>query len=81
MIHGAHVIIYSKDSEADRAFLRDVLNYKAVDAGHGWLIFALPPAEVTGRLLRAVNAFETVQHDDVALVALRVTPERRRVPR
>ena len=46
MIHGAHVIIYSKDAEADRAFLRDVLQYKSVDAGHGWLIFALPPAEV-----------------------------------
>lgn len=46
MIHGAHVIIYSKDSEADRAFFRDVLKYDFVDAGHGWLIFALPPAEV-----------------------------------
>ena len=46
MIQGAHVIIYSKNSEADRAFFRDVLNYKSVDAGHGWLIFALPPAEV-----------------------------------
>jgi len=46
MIHGAHVIIYSKNSEADRAFFRDVLEYKSVDAGHGWLIFALPPAEV-----------------------------------
>ena len=33
-------------SKADRAFLRDVLKYKSVDAGHGWLIFALPPAEV-----------------------------------
>ena len=46
MIHGAHVIIYSKDADADRAFIRDVLQYKSVDAGHGWLIFALPPAEV-----------------------------------
>jgi catechol 2,3-dioxygenase-like lactoylglutathione lyase family enzyme len=46
MIHGAHVIIYSKDAEADRAFFRDVLQYESVDAGHGWLIFALPPAEV-----------------------------------
>ena len=46
MIHGAHVVITSKDPEADRAFFRDVLNYKSVDAGHGWLIFALPPAEV-----------------------------------
>src|SRR3954469_21373797 len=46
MISGAHVVIYSKDSDADRAFFRDVLQYKSVDAGHGWLIFALPPAEV-----------------------------------
>ncbi|MEO5767243.1 MAG: extradiol dioxygenase [Polyangia bacterium] len=46
MIYGAHVIIYSRDAEADRAFIRDVLEYESVDAGHGWLIFALPPAEV-----------------------------------
>ena len=46
MINGAHIIIYSKDAEADRAFLRDVLGFLHVDAGHGWLIFALPPAEV-----------------------------------
>jgi hypothetical protein len=46
MIHGAHVIVYSKDADADRAFFRDVLKYPSVDAGHGWLIFALPPAEV-----------------------------------
>jgi catechol 2,3-dioxygenase-like lactoylglutathione lyase family enzyme len=45
MISGTHVIIYSKDAEADRAFFRDVLGFKSVDAGHGWLIFALPPAE------------------------------------
>lgn len=45
MITGAHVIIYSKDPEADRKFFRDILNFPAVDAGHGWLIFALPPAE------------------------------------
>src|SRR5256885_4227633 len=46
MINGAHVIIYSKDAEADRAFFRDVLHFPAVDAGRGWLIFALPPAEL-----------------------------------
>jgi len=46
MIFGAHVIVYSKDAEADRAFLRDVLGFPSVDAGHGWLIFALPPSEV-----------------------------------
>jgi len=46
MINGAHVIIFSKHAEADRAFFRDVLKYPSVDAGHGWLIFALPPAEL-----------------------------------
>jgi hypothetical protein len=38
--------VYSKDGEADRQFLRDVLGFSSVDAGHGWLIFALPPAEL-----------------------------------
>jgi catechol 2,3-dioxygenase-like lactoylglutathione lyase family enzyme len=45
MIFGAHIVVYSKNAEADRAFFRDVLGLKSVDAGHGWLIFALPPAE------------------------------------
>jgi catechol 2,3-dioxygenase-like lactoylglutathione lyase family enzyme len=45
MIFGAHIIVYSKDADADRAFLRDVLGFRPVDAGHGWLIFALPPSE------------------------------------
>ena len=45
MISGAHVILYSKEAEADRAFFRDVLGFKSVDAGHDWLIFALPPGE------------------------------------
>lgn len=45
MISGAHVILYSRDAEADRAFFRDVLGFPHVDAGHGWLIFALPPSE------------------------------------
>jgi catechol 2,3-dioxygenase-like lactoylglutathione lyase family enzyme len=45
MISGAHVIVYSTDPEADRAFFRDVLGLASVDAGHGWLIFSLPPAE------------------------------------
>src|SRR5215831_6258030 len=46
MFFGAHFLIYSKDADADRAFLRDVLQFRSVDVGHGWLIFALPPAEV-----------------------------------
>lgn len=45
MLSGAHVVIYSKNAEADRAFFRDVLGFKSVDAGHGWLIFVLPPGE------------------------------------
>jgi catechol 2,3-dioxygenase-like lactoylglutathione lyase family enzyme len=45
MINGAHVVIFSKNAEADRAFFRDMLKLSAVDAGHGWLIFAMPPAE------------------------------------
>jgi hypothetical protein len=45
MIYGTHVIVYSENAEADRAFFRDVLKFASVDAGHGWLIFAMPPAE------------------------------------
>src|ERR1043166_3115235 len=46
MIIGAHSIIYSKKPEADRAFLRDVLQLTSIDVGGGWLIFGLPPSEV-----------------------------------
>src|SRR5262245_16812873 len=46
MINGAHVIVYSNDAEADRAFLRDVLGLPHVDVGGGWLIFGMPPSEV-----------------------------------
>jgi catechol 2,3-dioxygenase-like lactoylglutathione lyase family enzyme len=46
MLTGAHVVIYSKDAEADRKFFRDILGFRYVDAGHGWLIFGLPAAEV-----------------------------------
>jgi catechol 2,3-dioxygenase-like lactoylglutathione lyase family enzyme len=45
MIFGAHIVLYTTDAEADRAFFSDVLGLKSVDAGHGWLIFALPPSE------------------------------------
>ena len=46
MITGAHAIIFNPDAEAVRAFFRDTLGFKSVDAGGGWLIFALPPAEL-----------------------------------
>jgi hypothetical protein len=46
MITGVHAIVYSDKADAVRAFFRDVLQYPSVDAGRGWLIFALPPAEI-----------------------------------
>src|SRR4051812_29566345 len=46
MINGAHIVLYSKNAEADRAFIRDVLKFSYVDAHSGWLIFKLPPAEM-----------------------------------
>ena len=45
-ITGAHMLLYTTEPEALRAMLRDVFGWKYVDAGHGWLIFALPPAEM-----------------------------------
>ena len=46
VIAGAHTILFAEDAAAARAFFRDVLGFAGVDAGEGWLIFALPPAEV-----------------------------------
>jgi hypothetical protein len=46
MISGTHAMIFSADAEADRAFLRDVLELPCIDGGGGWLIFKLPPAEL-----------------------------------
>ena len=46
MITGTHILIYTSNPEADRAFFRDVLDFRAVDVGHGWLIFTAPPSEI-----------------------------------
>jgi predicted enzyme related to lactoylglutathione lyase len=46
VINGVHALIYTRDAQALRAFLSDVLGFSSVDAGGGWLIFALPPAEL-----------------------------------
>lgn len=46
MIIGCHAIIYSKNPERDRVFIKDVLKFPYVDVGNGWLIFVLPPSEV-----------------------------------
>jgi catechol 2,3-dioxygenase-like lactoylglutathione lyase family enzyme len=67
MINGAHVIIYSRDPEADRAFFRDTLGYHHVDAGHGWLVFGLPPAELALHPTDGEQAHEMfLMCDDVA---------------
>jgi catechol 2,3-dioxygenase-like lactoylglutathione lyase family enzyme len=55
MITGAHVLLYSEKPEADRAFFRDVLGFRSVDAGGGWLIFKLPLSEA---------AFHPTDHGD-----------------
>jgi len=71
MITGAHVIVYSADAEADRVFLRDVLGLRGVDVGEGWLIFALPPAEVAVHPAEHDHSHELylLTEDVVALVA------------
>src|ERR1022692_3851380 len=71
MINGVHSVIYSINPEADRAFLRDVLKLPAVDVGHGWLIFGLPPAEVAVHPAEKNNVHEFyLMCDDVtALMA------------
>ena len=53
MVSGTHVVLYSRDPEADRVFFRDVLGFRFVDDGGGWLIFALPPAELAVHPLSA----------------------------
>jgi len=73
VITGAHVILYSSEPDAVRAILGDVFGWRSVDAGKGWLIFALPPAEV------AVHPADAPQHElflmcddlDVTLAELR----------
>ncbi|OBG13026.1 extradiol dioxygenase [Mycolicibacterium celeriflavum] len=74
MITGAHVIVYSRDAEADRAFFRDVLEYPNVDAGGGWLIFKLPPAEVAVHPAEGASAHELyLMCDDVTATVERLS--------
>jgi catechol 2,3-dioxygenase-like lactoylglutathione lyase family enzyme len=67
VITGSHVIVYSRDADADRAFFRDVLQYPHVDAGGGWLIFKLPPAEVAVHPVDGPQSHELyLMCDDIA---------------
>ena len=62
MINGLHAVVFSQDADATRAFLRDVLGLPHVDAGDGWLIFAVPPAEI------AAHPAETAGRNDLYLM-------------
>ena len=73
MINGTHVIVSSQDAEADRRFFKDTLCFEAVDAGHGWLIFALPPAEV------AVHPTDSTPASELYLMCDDVVAERQRL--
>jgi hypothetical protein len=66
VIFGSHVILFSADAEADRAFLADELNFEHIDAGGGWLIFALPPAETAVHPSDAPSAELYFMCDDLA---------------
>jgi catechol 2,3-dioxygenase-like lactoylglutathione lyase family enzyme len=58
MITGVHGIVFSEDADALRAFFQDILGFPSVDAGGGWLIFALPPAEVAAHPAEASGRHE-----------------------
>jgi predicted enzyme related to lactoylglutathione lyase len=62
LISGAHVMIFSRDAEADRTFFKNVLGLDSVDSGGGWLIFALPPAEV------AIHPTQEKDHHELYLL-------------
>lgn len=66
MIYGAHVILFSTDPDADRAFLADVFGFAHVDAGGGWRIYGLPPAELAVHPADASGAKLYLMCDDLA---------------
>jgi catechol 2,3-dioxygenase-like lactoylglutathione lyase family enzyme len=66
MIFGSHIVIFSSDADADRAFFADVLGLSHVDAGGGWLIFAMPPAELAIHPAEASGAEVYLMCDDLA---------------
>ena len=79
LISGVHTLIYSHDAEADRAFFRDVLGLDSVDSGGGWLIFALPPAELAVHPTEGEDDHELyLLCDDIEAAAKEL--ERRKVP-
>jgi hypothetical protein len=66
VLFGAHLVLYSQDADADRQFLAEALRLDSVDAGHGWLIFAMPPSEVAVHPADAAGAELYLMCDDLA---------------
>jgi hypothetical protein len=73
MVFGAHIVLYSRDAEADRAFLAEVFGWESTDAGGGWLIFGLPPAEIAVHPADAPDAQLYLMCDDLAVEIERLT--------
>lgn len=74
MINAVHLLIYSTDAEADRAFLRDMLGLPHVDSGGGWLIFKVPPAELGVHPTEATGRHEIfLMCDDVEATVAELT--------
>jgi len=77
MISGAHMIIYSVDVEADRSFFQNVLGFPSVDAGQGWLIFGLPPAEIAFHPATENGRHEIyLMCDDIAVTVQRLEKQK-----
>jgi hypothetical protein len=66
VVFGAHLVLYSQDAEADRRFFAETLGLDSVDAGHGWLIFAMPPSEVAVHPADAAATELYLMCDDLA---------------
>jgi hypothetical protein len=66
VVFGAHLIVHSNDADSDRAFLSEVFGFESVDAGGGWLIFALPPAEVAVHPAETPGAELYLMSDDLS---------------
>ena len=72
-IEAVHVTMFSRDAEATRAFFRDVLELDSVDAGGGWLIFALPPAELAAHPADANGTSLYLMCDDLVATMASLT--------
>jgi catechol 2,3-dioxygenase-like lactoylglutathione lyase family enzyme len=73
LIDGAHVILFTPAAEATREFLRDALGLASVDAGGGWLIFALPPSEIAVHPAGVPSQELYLMCDDLAATMARLT--------